>query len=88
MDILKDNFAQNLKEFRKKHNLTREELAKELYKKYGANINKFMIAKWEQGYPAELESIKVLSLYFDVSINELLDFNLKGIRNIKVLQNN
>lgn len=47
-----------------------------------------MIAKWEQGYPAELESIKVLSLYFDVSINELLDFNLKGIRNIKVLQNN
>lgn len=78
---MEDNFGQNLHRLRKQKGLTLEQLAIDVNKKYGTKINKGMISKWENGHSAELESVKVLSLYFDVTINELLGFNVKQSRN-------
>lgn len=74
---LKSNFAENLKKLRKQRGLTLEELAEQINQKYGTSINKSMISKWERGGDAELNNVKYLSLFFDVSINELLGFNLE-----------
>lgn len=56
-----------LKDLRMKNNLTQDELAEKL------NISRQAISKWEneQGDP-NIESLKLLSKTFDVSINTLL----------------
>lgn len=69
------NFANNLKRLRKKRGLTLEELADQINAKYNTNFNKSMISKWENGYEAKLSSVKVLSLFFNVTLNEILGFN-------------
>src|SRR5690625_1898636 len=73
---MKKGFSYTLKELRKGEKLTQEELAENINKKHGVNFNKGMISKWENGHPAQLESIKVLCLYFDMTLNEILAFNL------------
>lgn len=56
-----------IQELRKKQNLTQEELAEKLY------VSRTAISKWEsgRGYPS-IDSLKAISDYFDVSVDDLL----------------
>ena len=60
-------FCEKLQELRKKRGLTQEELAEALY------VSRTAISKWEsgRGYPS-IESLKDISKYFSVSIDDLL----------------
>lgn len=60
-------FHEKLQELRKQKGLTQEELAQALY------VSRTAISKWEsaRGVP-NLESLKAISKYFSVSIDELL----------------
>ena len=60
-------FNEKLQELRKSRGLTQEELAKELF------VSRTAISKWEsgRGYP-NIDSLKELSRYFSVSIDELI----------------
>ena len=60
-------FHEKLQELRKERGLTQEELAEALY------VSRTAISKWEsgRGYPS-IDSLKEISNYFSVSIDELL----------------
>lgn len=60
-------FNEKLQKLRKKNGLTQEQLAGQLY------VSRTAISKWEsgKGYP-NIESLKCLSKFFSVSIDELL----------------
>ena len=60
-------FGEKLKELRKAKSLTQEELAEALY------VSRTAVSKWEsgRGYPS-IDSLKELSRYFSVSIDELV----------------
>ena len=60
-------FHEKLQQLRKKHNLTQEQLAQQLF------VSRTAVSKWEsgRGYP-NLESLKCISKVFSVSIDELL----------------
>ena len=60
-------FYEKLQELRKSRGLTQEELAEVLY------VSRTAISKWEsgRGYP-NIDSLKAISKYFSVSIDELL----------------
>lgn len=60
-------FNEKLHELRKNKDLTQEELAEILY------VSRTAISKWEsgRGYP-NIESLKEISKFFDVSIDDLL----------------
>ena len=60
-------FHEKLQELRKSRKLTQEELAEELY------VSRTAISKWEsgRGYPS-IDSLKEISNYFSVTIDELL----------------
>lgn len=60
-------FNEKLQQLRKKSGLTQEQLAEQLY------VSRTAISKWEggKGYP-NIESLKCLSKFFSVSIDELL----------------
>ena len=60
-------FHEKLQELRKRKGLTQEELAEALY------VSRTAISKWEsgRGYPS-IDSLKELSEYFSVTIDELL----------------
>ena len=60
-------FHEKLQELRKNKGLTQEELAESLY------VSRTAISKWEsgRGYPS-IDSLKEISKYFDISIDELL----------------
>ena len=60
-------FHEKLKELRKNRGLTQEELAEALY------VSRTAISKWEsgRGYPS-IDSLKEISSYFSVSIDDLL----------------
>ena len=60
-------FHEKLQELRKARGLTQEELAAELY------VSRTAISKWEsgKGYPS-IDSLKEISKFFSVSIDELL----------------
>ena len=60
-------FHEKLQELRKKHGLTQEELAKELF------VSRTAISKWElgKGYPS-IDSLKEISRFFSVTIDDLL----------------
>lgn len=68
-------FGNNLRKLRKEKNLTLEELANAINKRYDTSFNKSMISRWENGSDANLSSVKYLSLFFNVSLNEMLGFN-------------
>jgi transcriptional regulator with XRE-family HTH domain len=61
------DFSEKLQELRKSRGLTQEELAKELY------VSRTAVSKWEsgRGYPG-IESLKDISEFFSVSIDDLL----------------
>ena len=60
-------FNEKLQQLRKNKGLTQEELAEKLY------VSRTAISKWEsgRGYP-NIESLKEISTFFSVSIDELL----------------
>ncbi len=60
-------FNEKLQELRKSKGLTQEELAENLY------VSRTAVSKWEsgRGYP-NIESLKEISKFFSVSIDELL----------------
>ena len=60
-------FHEKLQELRKGRGLTQEELAEALF------VSRTAISKWEsgRGYPS-IDSLKVISSYFSVSIDDLL----------------
>ena len=60
-------FHEKLQELRKSRGLTQEELAEGLY------VSRTAVSKWEsgRGYPS-IDSLKELSSYFSVSIDDLL----------------
>ena len=60
-------FYEKLQNLRKARNLTQEELAEALY------VSRTAISRWEsgRGYP-NIDSLKEISSFFDVSIDELL----------------
>ena len=60
-------FHEKLQELRKNRGLTQEELAEGLY------VSRTAISKWEsgRGYPS-IDSLKEISNYFSVTIDELL----------------
>ena len=60
-------FHEKLQELRKSRGLTQEELAEALY------VSRTAVSKWEsgRGYPS-IDSLKEISAYFSVSIDDLL----------------
>ena len=60
-------FHEKLQELRKQKNITQEELASSLF------VSRTAVSKWEsgRGYP-NLDSLKALSAFYSVSIDELL----------------
>jgi len=60
-------FGEKLQELRKSRGLTQEELAEALY------VSRTAVSKWEsgRGYPS-IDSLKELSSYFSVTIDDLL----------------
>lgn len=83
-------FNEKLQELRKKSGLTQEELAEILY------VSRTAVSKWEsgRGYP-NIESLKEISRFFSVSIDDLLSgekllsiaekenrFNIKSVCNL------
>ena len=60
-------FNEKLQQLRKQKNLTQEQLAEQLF------VSRTAISKWEsgKGYP-NIESLKNISKFFSVSIDELL----------------
>lgn len=60
-------FNEKLQELRKSRGLTQEELAEALY------VSRTAVSKWEsgRGYPS-IDSLKIISNYFTVTIDELL----------------
>ncbi len=61
------DFSEKLKNLRKSKNLTQEELAEALF------VSRTAVSKWEsgRGYPG-IESLKEISDYFSVTIDDLL----------------
>ena len=60
-------FNEKLQALRKQKNLTQEELAEALY------VSRTAVSKWESGRGVpNIESLKAISAYFSVSIDELL----------------
>lgn len=66
-----------LKRLRIKRGLSQDELAEKLNGAFGSTINKSMISKWENalGEPS-LENARLLALFFNVTLDELLGINL------------
>lgn len=60
-------FHEKLQELRKQRGITQEDLARSLF------VSRTAVSKWEsgRGYPS-IDSLKVLSKYYGVSIDELL----------------
>ena len=60
-------FHEKIQELRKKKGLTQEELAEALF------VSRTAVSKWEsgRGYP-NIDSLKEISMFFSVSIDELL----------------
>lgn len=63
-------FNQKLQVLRKEKGITQEQLAKELF------VSRTAVSKWElgRGYP-NLESLKDIAKFFDISIDQLLSGN-------------
>lgn len=65
--VVSMEFSEKLQELRKQKGLTQEELAQVLY------VSRTAVSKWESGRGVpNIESLKAISKYFSVSIDELL----------------
>ena len=72
---MKANFADNLKKIRKERGLSQEELADKL------GVSRQSISKWEssQAYP-EMDKVLQLCNIFNVTVDELLNQDIKAVR--------
>ena len=77
------NLSDNLKRIRKENNLSQEQLAEKL------NVSRQSVSKWESGlaYP-EMDKVIQLCKMFDLNIDELLNQNIKEVKNNKQSKNN
>ena len=75
------NLADNLKRIRKDNNLSQEQLAEKL------GVSRQAVSKWESGvsYPEMDKVIQICNL-FDLNINELINENIKDIKEMKEAQ--
>ena len=72
------NLSDNLKKIRKENNLSQEDLAEKL------GVSRQSVSKWESGlaYP-EMDKVLQLCKLFDLNIDELLNQNVKEVKNNK-----
>ena len=80
------SFSENLKQIRKKHHLSQEELAELL------DVNRQAVSKWEQGmgYP-EVEKLLLLSHKLNISLDTLMsteNVSDSGLNDIHVTGSN
>ncbi|SMG58359.1 helix-turn-helix domain-containing protein [Paenibacillus aquistagni] len=67
-----------IKELRIQQGLSQDDLAEKLNSRFGSSINKGMISKWENGLgDPRLETVRHLSLLFNVSLDHLLGIEKK-----------
>lgn len=65
-----------LKDLRKNKNLTLDQLAEELNKKFNITITGSMLSKWETGKASPVyDHLKRLALYYEVTTDFLLGFD-------------
>ena len=72
------SFSENLKQIRKEHQLSQEELAELL------DVSRQAVSKWEQdqGYP-EVEKLLLLSAKLNVSLDALMDIEINHNAKVK-----
>ena len=72
------NLSDNIKKIRKDNNLSQEDLAEKL------NVSRQSVSKWEQGiaYP-EMDKVLQICKMFNLSIDELLNQNIKEVEKSK-----
>lgn len=72
------SFSENLKQIRKEHHLSQEELAELL------DVSRQAVSKWElgQGYP-EVEKLLLLSSELNISLDELMDIEMNCEARVK-----
>lgn len=77
------NLSDNLKKIRKDNNLSQEQLAEKL------GVSRQSVSKWEsnQAYP-EMDKVLQICQMFNLNIDELLNQNLKDIKEKKESKNN
>lgn len=75
--------ADNLKQIRKKHNMSQEDLAEAL------GVSRQSVSKWESGisYP-EMDKVLEICKMFNLNIDELLNQNIKEVNNNNQTKNN
>lgn len=72
-----------IKELRKKRNISQEDLANELY------VSRQTISKWESDIVSpDIKNIEMISKYFDVSADYLINGKENGKENGKVVKQN
>lgn len=82
-------FGNKLREIRKQHHLTMDELANELNKKFNTKISKSMISRWETGQTdPSITNVKYLMKLFNVGYSYFIDDLTKTIpSNVEYLDN-
>ena len=77
------NLSDNLKRIRKENNLSQEELAEKL------GVSRQSVSKWESNsaYP-EMDKLIQISKMFNIGIDELLNKDIKEVREEKQVKNN
>ena len=67
-------FGYKIKELRKEHNLTQEELLNAINKKYNRSISKSMISKWENDReePQKFSDVSAMSDFFGIKADYLV----------------
>ena len=70
--------GENIKNIRKKNNITQEELAEKL------NVTRQAVSNWENGKTEpDIETLTRMAQIFDISIDELVDGIPKGIKELR-----
>ena len=83
-------FGKKLREIRKQHHLTMDELANELNRKFNTKISKSMISRWETGQTdPSITNVKYLMQLFNVGYSYFIDDNPdKAPTNIQPISRN
>jgi transcriptional regulator with XRE-family HTH domain len=72
--------GENIKNIRKKNNITQEELAKKL------SVTRQAVSSWENGKTEpDIETLTNITQIFDISIDELLDNDIRDIMEKKII---
>jgi repressor LexA len=82
------SFGKKLKALRNSLGLTQEGLAKALNTKYGTNLNKGMISKWENDKEEpRIDSVRYIADFFNVSLDEILGLKDNELSMYEVVNN-